>query len=149
MEPCQPCEKDMLFYFILINLRKIIYPLISLNIKSSRGFFTSERTRALIYAWDALFFSSILSSNKGKLCFYCLEQLIEKLSDIQKYLSQEFCSEMILKNKLLNPVKDVRNLPSGVSLACWHRPRCNFWLTCCSSYHKDTKQCCSTPWTIC
>lgn len=48
-----------------------------------------------------------MSSNSSKTPSQCLELLIEKLSDIQTSLPQDYRSETILRNKLLNSVRDV------------------------------------------
>lgn len=72
-------------------------------------FQTPERTRALIREWDTLTLNKLVASNPTKTHSESLELLIGKSSDIQTALPSEDRNETIMKNKLLNAVRDVES----------------------------------------
>lgn len=95
------------FYFDSLKRKNL--SLVELEAAVKSRFLTPERTRALLREWEALSLMSIMSLHTSKSASSCLELLIEKLSDIQSSLPIEYRNETILKNKLLNAVKDVKD----------------------------------------
>lgn len=91
------------------NLKSESLDLSSLEKAIKMRFQTPERTRALLREWEMVTLNSIIASNTSKSPTECLELLIEKLSDIQTSLPKEYRSEIILRNKLLNAVRDVES----------------------------------------
>lgn len=69
-------------------------------------FQTPERTRAFLREWDGLTLESIVSKNCSKSPTKCLKMLITKLTDTQSSLQKEYCNDTILRNKLLNAIRN-------------------------------------------
>lgn len=72
-----------------------------------KRFEPEERSREMLREWDDLSIPLIIRQkpNKSKLDY--LNILVSRLSDIQTPLPNEYHSEIILKNKLLNSIKDL------------------------------------------
>lgn len=70
-----------------------------------------ERIRALL--WDGLI---VISKNTNNRPIECLEMLITALTDIQSSIAKEYLNDIILRNKLLNAVRNV-----AVCLLAYHK----------------------------
>lgn len=95
----------MQFYFDFLQGKNLDYVRLCLEIKGR--FITAEHTRALLIEWDSLSFKSIIAKGGCSSDQDYLEKLVSKLQDTQSLLPSEYKSEEILKNRLLNSVKDI------------------------------------------
>lgn len=72
-----------------------------------RRFEPEESKRALIREWDNLSLPLVIQHSPGKFHTECLNKMISRLTEIQTELPAKYYPELMLKNKLLNAVKDV------------------------------------------
>lgn len=93
------------FYFDSVKKKNLDLDGLVSEIKSR--FITPEKTRALLREWEGLNLKDVIISKPGHSSSACLEFMIERLTDIQSSLPQEYQHEIILRNKILNGVKDV------------------------------------------
>lgn len=101
------CSAASQFYFDQLQGKGL--SLAGMAEKICSRFQTAERTRALLREWESLSLPSIMTQNQGKSATFCLETLINRLSEIQVCLPMEYRNDTIFKNKLLNAVKDVES----------------------------------------
>ena len=80
-----------------------------LAIQIKTRFHSEERTRALIRDWEQLSLPHIIANAPGKNISQCLNALIDKATDLQVSLPRDYHSDNMMKNKLLNAVKDVES----------------------------------------
>lgn len=77
-------------------------------VRLTKGMFqTAERVRTLLRGWDSMIISNVMAKNNGKSAGKCLEILINRLQDIRFSLPIKYRNETIMRNKLLNAVKDI------------------------------------------
>lgn len=103
-------------HFFFDSLSKILN-LMSLAEGVEERFQTPERTRALLFEWEALSLKDVTTTNRDKTPSACLEVLIAKLADIQTSFLKEHRHDTILWNKLLNAVGDIED-----SHLAYHKP---------------------------
>lgn len=93
--------------FYLDVLRPKFWSLSDLAQSLKEQFHMSERRCALVRKWNALSLRALMSTKIDKNPSECLEILLEKKADIQSSLPNDSCSDKILGDKLLKPVRDV------------------------------------------
>lgn len=99
------CKEARQYYLDTLRIQKL--PLDELVRRIKERFHTPERTRALLREWDNLSFTIVKSKFPSSSLSECLEMMISKLTDIQSSLPSEYRNDTILRNKLLNSVRDV------------------------------------------
>lgn len=95
------------YYFDSLKVKGLYLPGLVEAVKER--FYTSERTCTLLREWDAIFLSSVMARNIWKEPSECLDSLLNRLQDIQLSLPSEYKNDTIIRNKLLNSVKDVES----------------------------------------
>lgn len=78
-----------------------------LSSATKERFHTEERIRTLLREWESITLGSIKKKYTGKSSTACLEILLTRIQDIQLSLPKEYRNDVLLKNKILNAVKDV------------------------------------------
>lgn len=112
-----PAEERHLVFLIVLteHTRQLYFDLLKKQNLDLNGlvegmryrFLTPERTRALINEWDELSLSKAMRNRFESSASLCLEFLIKRLTDIQFSVPHKYHHESILRNKLLNAVRNV------------------------------------------
>lgn len=76
-------------------------------VAETRGRFqTEERSRALLRDWDDITLANVRRAQPNKKRSECLNYLTSRLSDIQCCLPQQYRNDVIMRERLLNAVRD-------------------------------------------
>eukprot|EP00171_Calliarthron_tuberculosum_P004960 IDg4960t1 len=93
------------FYFDFVLGKVSTYPEIIQKLRER--FITPESIRALVSEFENITLQSVMHSNSGKTITDCLNIMVARLQELQMCLPQEYRSELILRNRLLNAARNV------------------------------------------
>lgn len=101
------CVPDLLYYLDVLKPKGLELEGLSNSMK--KRFQTAGRTRALLREWEGISLRAIMETNSDKDPGQCLELLIKRLSDIEVSLRGAYQNDTIMRDKLLNSVRDVES----------------------------------------
>lgn len=91
------------FWKILTGMARQLY----LDVLRPKSMSTPERRGALLREWDSISLKFILFNSLDQSPSDRIDLLVSKLSDIQTSLPEDYQSDTILRDKLINPVRAV------------------------------------------
>lgn len=92
------------FYFQTLKFKNIDIPVLIL--KTRNCIKIEERARALLCEWDDMILNNVRRTNSTKNMTQSLKRLTDCLSDIQCFIHEQCHNDQIMRDKLLNAIRD-------------------------------------------